>query len=428
MTTKCSRSWPFQGWINVVVAALVMLATLPGRTHGLGLITEPLLKELNLDRLVYADINLWATLIGALFCLPIGYLTDRIGVRGVTVMVTVGLALVVWQVSLATGGVVWFFVLITLTRGLGQSALSVTSITMVGKWFKHRLGMAMGVYSVLVTLFFASTFGLVGGAVIREGWRVAWYEIALVLLLGVAPIVWIFVRNTPESCGLPPDVAPSGDSRAKTPARSFTLSEAMRTPAFWIFGGATSLYGLVSSGLGLFNQAVLAERGFDRTVYYHFLAVTTLIGLGGQLISGWVMMRWSICRLMAVAMFLYAAGLGLLPFVHSSFQLWTFAAAVGLAGGIITVTFFAVWSRAYGQANLGRIQSVAQIQTVLASAVGPVLFAKCAALTHSYSPILFTLAPIVLLLGVAAWRVSLPAGEATEEAVSGLQKPEVSAS
>jgi hypothetical protein len=45
-------------WINVVVAAVVMLATLPGRTQGLGLITEPLLGDLRLDRVSYATINL----------------------------------------------------------------------------------------------------------------------------------------------------------------------------------------------------------------------------------------------------------------------------------------------------------------------------------------------------------------------------------
>ena len=64
------------GWINVVVAAIVMLATLPGRTQGLGLITEPMLADLRLDRVTYATINLWATLIGAAICLPIGRVFD----------------------------------------------------------------------------------------------------------------------------------------------------------------------------------------------------------------------------------------------------------------------------------------------------------------------------------------------------------------
>ncbi len=42
-------------WVYVVLAALLMAATLPGRAQGLGLITEPMLRDLGLDRVVYAD-------------------------------------------------------------------------------------------------------------------------------------------------------------------------------------------------------------------------------------------------------------------------------------------------------------------------------------------------------------------------------------
>ena len=56
-------------WLSVVIAALAMVATPPGRTHGC-LITEPLLQEFQLDRRVYATMNLWATLLGAAFCVP----------------------------------------------------------------------------------------------------------------------------------------------------------------------------------------------------------------------------------------------------------------------------------------------------------------------------------------------------------------------
>ncbi|MCI0349795.1 MAG: hypothetical protein L0Z53_10250, partial [Acidobacteriales bacterium] len=62
----------YYGWVNLTVAALAMVGTLPGRTQGLGLITESLLKDLQVDRVLFAQINLWATLIGSLFCLSIG--------------------------------------------------------------------------------------------------------------------------------------------------------------------------------------------------------------------------------------------------------------------------------------------------------------------------------------------------------------------
>jgi cyanate permease len=74
---------------------------------------------------------------------------------------------------------------------------------------------------------------------------------------------------------------------------------------------------------------------------------------------------------------------------------------------MVTVIFFAIWRR-FGSRHLGRIQGAAQMLTVLASAIGPLLFAQCAAITGSYAPILWILAPSVLLVGLAGLRVAVP--------------------
>ena len=107
-------------------------------------------------------------------------------------------------------------------------------------------------------------------------------------------------------------------------------------------------------------------------------------------------------------MFLYAVAIAALPLLTTQAQLWIFAVLIGLAGGMITVMFFAVWRRAFGAAHLGRIQGAAQMLTVLASAIGPMIFAQSAAITGSYFPALWILAPCVLLLSAAAFRVRLP--------------------
>src|SRR6476620_5520422 len=69
------------GWGTILVGAVAMAATYPGRTHGLGMVTEPLLKDLQLadpdGRVFYSSLNFWGTLFGALFCLPVGWLFDR---------------------------------------------------------------------------------------------------------------------------------------------------------------------------------------------------------------------------------------------------------------------------------------------------------------------------------------------------------------
>ena len=387
------------GWVNVVVAAVVMLATLPGRTQGLGLITEPLLKDLQLDRIAYANVNLWATLLGAAICLPIGRVFDRVGLRWTTAALSLALALVVWRMSALTGGITALFVLVLLTRAIGQSALSVASITAVGKSFGSRVGMAMGVYSVLLSVFFAAAFVAIGATVRTGGWRLAWLQVAVGLAFVVTPAVVLFMRE--------PAAPQSGITSGPNIATGLTLGAALRTPAFWVFAGATSLFGLVSSGLGLFNEAVLAERGFNQQTYHTFLAASSIIALVGQFGCGWLTLRWSMQRLLGLAMFIYAVALVALPLIVSLAQLWIFAALIGLSGGMITVMFFAIWRR-FGSGHLGRIQGAAQMLTVLASAIGPLLFAKCAALTGSYAPILWILAPSVFLVGLAALRVSVP--------------------
>ena len=124
---------PAYGWVIVVMAAMAMVATLPGRTHGLGMITERLLADpsLHLDLLTFGYINFWATLFGALFCIPVGGMLDRWGIRVTLSVVVALLGLVVIGMTHATN-IVQFAFLITLTRGLGQSALSVVSISMTG--------------------------------------------------------------------------------------------------------------------------------------------------------------------------------------------------------------------------------------------------------------------------------------------------------
>src|ERR1700720_3902549 len=95
------RKSVYYGWTILAVAALGMVGTLPGRTQGLGLVTEPLIADLGIDRVAYATINLWATLIGALFCLPCGRLVDRLGSRAVLTAVLAALGATVLSMGAA---------------------------------------------------------------------------------------------------------------------------------------------------------------------------------------------------------------------------------------------------------------------------------------------------------------------------------------
>ena len=78
------------------------------------------------------------------------------------------------------------------------------------------------------------------------------------------------------------------------------------------------------------------------------------------------------------------------------------------AGSSITVVFFTVWGRLYGQAHLGRIQGAAQMLTVIASAIGPALFGFSKYQWGIYGPVLWGLASVTLVLAAVAWWTPLP--------------------
>src|SRR5262245_26370683 len=109
-----------------------------------------------------------------------------------------------------------------------------------------------------------AAFGAVKVALERFdlSWRELWGGMGVWLL--VAGVVAAILARTPTRVT---------SEKTGGSADDYSLARALLTPAFWAFGLATSFYGLVASGLSLFNQAILAERNFGRDV---FLAITML--------------------------------------------------------------------------------------------------------------------------------------------------------
>lgn len=394
----------YYGWVHVFIAALAMVGTLPGRTQGLGLITEPLLRDLQIDRVYFARINLWATLIGALFSIGVGRLIDRFGSRIVLTVVAVSLAGVVLGMS-AAGNVAAIAILITLTRGLGQSALSVVSITMVGQWFVRRLNLAMAVYTIALSIGFMLAFPLIGAIVLSNGWRTAWWIVGVALLVGLAPLGLLLVRRSPESCSIEPDGELQNVNLSDNVPSDYTLREALSTPSFWIFGISSAIYGLIVSGIALFNESILAERRFDASTYHRSLVIVALTSLVGNFLGGWIASNWKMNRLLSLAMVLLAGSLAALPHVSTQAHVAIYAAVMGLAGGFVIVIFFSFWSATYGRKHLGKIQGVAQALTVIASALGPLVLAETVSRTGSYASIFYLLTLVVVVLALCAWFV-----------------------
>ncbi|MEZ6151358.1 MAG: MFS transporter [Pirellulaceae bacterium] len=406
-TVQSVSTRAFSGWyadfIVVLVGAVAMAATYPGRTHGLGMVTEPLLKDFQLStddgRVLFATINFWATLIGSVFCIPIGWLFDRFDRRLVLAANLTLLGLVVIGMSQVTS--LWALAIaITLTRGLGQSALSVVSITIVAKSFSaQRLGLAMAWYAVLSAPFHLALIQGVGWAFTLDGvsWRTIWAGIG-VSLVALSCSAWL-LRTSSEST-LGKNLAHDSDG--------FTLWQALRTPAFWTFSLTISAWGMIYAGVALFNEDIFRERGFERSLYFNVLAEVTIVAICAKFFFGWLVNYVPLNRLLAAC--LVVTSLSLVGLTQST-EVWhayAYGVGLGIASGAVALLFFATWGRLYGNRELGRIQGVAQMLTVFASAAGPVIFSAGKRATTSYTSVFIALASFMFAMAIVAMFTALP--------------------
>jgi MFS family permease len=403
-----SELFNYYGWVIVLVGAGAMAATLPGRTHGIGRITAPLLEDLQVSPAAFAWMNLFATLAGSLFCFPCGWIIDRGGIKTLLGIVVAALGgTIVWMSQIHDPASLAFTLF--LTRALGQSMLSVISISIVARWFQRRLGLAMGIYTVLMGLMMGTAMGLVNQAVTNHGWRTAWFYQGMIMLCAIAPLLWLFASSAPRDKSLEFAEADTAADKKPKPFLGATWQEALLTPCFWVFSLAISFFGMLSSGISLFQEYVLRERGFGVDVLNTVTTAGPIIGMFANLICGALAMKLSLPRLLAGAMLLMGASLATFPFISELWQIYGYTIAYGIAGGMITVLFFSVWGKAYPGADLGRIQAIAQMMTVFASAAGPVVVQFSKASTGSYVQVFTASAIFCALLGVTAWFTPLPA-------------------
>jgi MFS family permease len=160
----------------------------------------------------------------------------------------------------------------------------------------------------------------------------------------------------------------------------------------------------------LFNQSILQQLDLGDKVYRNAMALYMLTGLAGNFLAGWLARKWSLLRLMSIAMVLVSLYLLLLPALTTAAMAIVHAALLGLSGGVVVVIFFTAWGNVFGRLHLGKIQGAAQFLTVLSSAAGPWILAEVFERTGTYNPAFYALAPAILAVAIAGWLVRLPGG------------------
>jgi MFS family permease len=389
----------FYGWLMLPVVMITMVAASPGQTFGVSVFNPYIRQALSLSHTEISSAYMLGTFLASLPMIYVGALMDRYGLRRTLTGVVILFGCACLGISQASGLTSIFFSFLFL-RMLGQGAMELLANNTLAMWFHTRLGFAAGLVSV--------TGGLIMGLVPTFHlwliqlltWRWAYAFLGLIVWAAMLPLLGIFFRNRPEEIGQKVDgglrEGRRDDGGANVEERSFSLSQAIKTRAYWIMAMSMALPSMIVTGMHFHVVQIYLDSGLteaDAATMFTISAVSYAIFMfcGGLLAD-----RLPLNILLAFAM----AGLSgtILTLLHMS-SLWTsqiFAGVMGIGQGTLSAVGATLWVRYYGRAHLGKIRGSLATVGVAASSTGPFLMGAGHDYFGGYHEVLWVFAALTI--------------------------------
>ncbi len=414
----------FYGWVVIAIAFVTMAIGANART-SFSLLFPPILDEFGWSRgSISATFSIG--FISSILMTPvIGALMDRYGPRWVlplgAIQVSAGLALA----TISTEPWHFYLTLGILVVG-GSVFMSYMGHTLfLPNWFDRRRGLAIGIAFSGVGIGAIVLFPWMQHTIQSDGWRAASLSVALVVLIVLVPINFLFQRHRPEELGLRPDgdaVADQtreGAGAGEAPSRvvdqdwvavEWTLGLAMKTARFWwlmiafIFG----LY--VWYAVQVHQTRYLIDIGISRESAALALGLVGLTGVAGQIAIGHFSDRAGREWAWTLALLGFMASYGCLLLLREFPSEWLMYVMVGCQGflgyGLASV-FGAVPAELFAGRRYGVIFGVLGGASIGGGALGPYLTGVLHDIQGNYDQS-FVLAMLICALSILAMWLAAP--------------------
>ena len=316
----------------------------------------------------------------------LGWLIDRFGAQGLVRagIITFGIGfMLLSQIDSLTTFYAAFIVLALGSSMCSNFPLSVAII----QWFERRRARALSMMqfgSALGGMFVVA----VGWSIQTFGWRVTAFTSGCILILVGWPLARI-VRSRPEDHGetvdgLPPE-AEHPDQLETPPGPAFTVSEALRTSAFWLISLGHALSLLVVQAINVHAITHIKEGlGYSLALASLVFTLVTVGQFFGVMI-GWVVGdRFVKRKVAATCMLMHAAGLLMLAYASDIVTLGLAALIHGIGWGLRGPFMQAIRADYFGRRSIGMIIGISSLITVFGNIGGPLVAGAFADLTGSY--------------------------------------------
>lgn len=366
----------FYGWSIVAMAFTAHFMSVGTAFYAMNAFMEPLCAAHSWSR---TQVNLALTL-GTLFGFfgqfVFGTLVMRLGPRILMLAgsLSAGLALIL----LGRTEALWCFYCLYVLLYLANGAYGgIVANTAVSNWFVLKRGRALGIATAGISLSGAVLPLVTMILIIKTDLAGAFMWLGLMVLV-VAPLSWLIVRNWPEEYGLAPDGitpfshpawrpefgAENPSDRAHAPAAApdpstrqlyWTPARLVRTSAFWKLGASFALVQITLVGVMSQLKPRFADLGFGDMTAMIMMCAAAFFGAVGKYVWGVFCDRYEAKYVVAVLIGANALGLilGLLP--GSLLALILFILVFGFAMGGVMSTFPIMVADLFGRESFAAV-------------------------------------------------------------------------
>ena len=357
----------------------------------------------------------------------VGLFIDRFGPRRVMLAGTIvtGLGFVL----LSRVHSLWSFYGAVVVLALGMSLGSYLVITTtVSNWFIRLRGRAMALLTTGAGL--AGTLLPVLVLLINAfGWRTALIYVGCGTWI-VGLLVTLLLRRRPEDYGQLPDGRPANaEPGPSLPARGtlrgrllqrlafesetdFSVTQALRTPSFWLLGLSMTCASFASSGVQVHLIPAQINLGFSRETAALTVMLLTLLSLAGRWVGGLLADFVEQRYILAVGCVLQAAGILVLSMTSSYWHLILFLLLYSPGFGATIPTRLVIQARYFGRRTFGTLLGITTAVSTCFSIPSPIFTGWMFDIHQSYrlglmvlAIVCFSAAPVILM----ARRPRLPA-------------------
>lgn len=415
----------FYGYVVLFIGSIGILASIPGQTVGVSIFTDPVKDALGLSRNQFSNAYMIGTLLSAFFVARAGRLFDAYGARYVAFFAALflGVSLLLCSVSVEISKILqtvlnissWIvpFILMSILfffiRFCGQGVLTMASRNMIMIWFDKNRGKINSISSITVSLGFSSSPILISKLIDDNGWEMSWKILALCLFI-FSFFILQFYRNKPEDFNLKPDgfIKKTKEIKKEKVEKNFTLVEAKKTRAFWMFGLALSFNSFFSTGFTFHVVSIFASHDYSKSqaisVFIPISIIAISVSTLCNILSDYIQHKIYLYIMLASGVL---ASLGLL-LLSSPIGVYLIIFGLGSFGGLFAVVNAVTWPRFYGRKFLGSITGKVMSFLVIASAIAPSMFSYCYSSIGSYSYISYITLAFLLFLVFGSLKVKNP--------------------